>query len=184
MTPDGTGNYVVAETSELIRVLDLPAGEPDDEGKVPEIDVEGMDWEAGRGYLWLAGSHSLKRKKPKRGDSAADQIKRLAKVSADGNRFLLGRVPIQLMPAEPARSFLRIQRAALPRDSNAIYSAANCWRRCERTSSSCASFQGEEAEKKNIPGKDNGRDIEGLAVAGENRVFVGLRGPVCAAGLV
>ena len=37
---------------------------------------------------------------------------------------------------------------------------------------------GEEAEKKNIPGKDNGLDIEGLAVAGENRLFVGLRGPV------
>ena len=28
-----------------------------------------------------------------------------------------------------------------------------------------------------IPGKDNGFDIEGLAVAGE-RLFIGLRGPV------
>jgi len=42
--------------------LRLPATPPDDPAELEEIDVEGLDYEDG--YLWVVGSHSLKRKKP------------------------------------------------------------------------------------------------------------------------
>ena len=54
--------------------------------------MEGLDYEDG--YLWLVGSHSLKRKKPDdKEESVKENFERLANVSSDGNRFLLARIP-------------------------------------------------------------------------------------------
>ena len=71
----------------LADLLDLP-GAPDE-----EADLEGMA--VAEGYLWVVGSHGLKRKnaKPERGH--ADNAKRLAKLSLDGNRRLLACLPIE-----------------------------------------------------------------------------------------
>jgi hypothetical protein len=114
------------------------------------------------------------------GDSAEDQIKRLAKVSADGNRFLLGRVPIQLDVggASVLVSTHEESRFAARLECDLFGSELLEALREDKLFMRFISRVGEEAEKKNIPGKDNGLDIEGLAVAGENRLFVGLRGPV------
>ena len=62
-------------------VLDLP-GAADE-----EADLEGMA--VADGYLWVVGSHGLKRKNIKPDRSHADNAKRLAKVALDGNRRLL-----------------------------------------------------------------------------------------------
>ena len=180
LIPEGTGSYRAAESNDLKTILALPVNEPDDEGKLAEIDIEGMDLEPARGYLWLVGSHSLKRKKPKSRDSAEDRIKRLAKVSADGNRFIIGRVPVKIDTTGAS---------ALVTTNSDIQFAARL--ECDRFRSELLDALredklftrfipelGEEAGKKNIPGKDNGLDIEGLAVAGENRLLVGVRGPV------
>ena len=45
------------------------------------------------GIFGLIGSHSLKRKKPDEDDDPEDNINCLSEVEADGNRFILGRVP-------------------------------------------------------------------------------------------
>ena len=68
-------------------LLDLPgtAGE--------EADLEGMA--VADGFLWVVGSHGLKRKNAKPDRGHADNAKRLAKVALDGNRRLLACLPIE-----------------------------------------------------------------------------------------
>ena len=53
------------------------------------------------GYLWLVGSHSLKRNNPKPGKPVAENLKRLGSVESDGNRYLLARIPLDLGGAVP-----------------------------------------------------------------------------------
>jgi len=76
----------------LSDYLKLPARPPSDPEDIEEADVEGID--VSEGYLWLVGSHSLKRAKPREDDPARKGVKRLATVSSDGNRFLLARIPV------------------------------------------------------------------------------------------
>ena len=47
-------------------------------------------------HLWLVGSHSIKRKKVDTSDTGTNEklIKKLAKTEADGNRFILARIPL------------------------------------------------------------------------------------------
>ena len=47
------------------------------------------------GFLWVMGSHGLKRKKAKPELGHADNAKRLAKLALDGNRRLLACLPIE-----------------------------------------------------------------------------------------
>jgi len=72
----------------LAELLDLPGG-PED-----EADLEGMA--VADGYLWVVGSHGLKRKNAKPDRGHAENAKRLAKLTLDGNRLLLARLPIEL----------------------------------------------------------------------------------------
>jgi hypothetical protein len=58
-----------------------------------EADLEGMA--VVDGFLWVVGSHGLKRKNAKPGRGHADNAKRLAKVALDGNRHLLACLPIE-----------------------------------------------------------------------------------------
>ncbi|MEG0859169.1 MAG: DUF3616 domain-containing protein [Pseudomonas sp.] len=144
--------------------LDLPMPEVDD-----EIDIEGLAYAPDSGYLWVVGSHSLKRKKAEADKSAQKNIKRLSTVEADGNRFLLARIPVVR--------------------ENDSYGLAD---KVDADGLTAAQLHGDEhgndltaeiAKDKQlqdflrIPGKDNGFDIEGLAVIG-SRLFLGLRGPV------
>jgi len=145
----------------LAELLDLP-GAPDE-----EADLEGLD--AVDGWLWLVGSHGLKRKNTKPDRSDADNARRLARVALDGNRRLLARVPIELdaegtpclvREARDGRRALRLKGDAHDNELT-------------RLLADDPHFGPYLA----IPGKDNGFDIEGLAVDGE-RVLLGLRGPV------
>jgi hypothetical protein len=58
LTPVGAGHWGRHTHFNLGRMFDLPAG-PDG-----EMDIEGLP--AADGSLWIVGSHSLKRGKPKR----------------------------------------------------------------------------------------------------------------------
>ena len=71
----------------LSELLDLP-GAADD-----EADLEGMA--VADGYLWVVGSHGLKRKNVKDDRDNAENAKRLAKVTLDSNRRLLACLPIE-----------------------------------------------------------------------------------------
>ena len=145
----------------LADLLDLP-GAADE-----EADLEGMA--LADGYLWVVGSHGLKRRNAKSDRDHADNAERLAKVTLDGNRRLLACLPIEPdAKGEPclvrqARDGRRAVR--LKGDSQ-----ANLLTRALADDPHFGPYMA-------IPGKDNGFDIEGLAVDGR-RLLLGLRGPV------
>jgi len=145
----------------LADLLDMPgaAGE--------EADLEGMA--VADGFLWVVGSHGLKRKNAKPDRDHADNAKRLAKVALDGNRRLLACLPIELdasgepclvKQAQDGRRALRLKGDA----------QANLLTRALADDPHFGPYMA-------IPGKDNGFDIEGLAIDGR-RLLLGLRGPV------
>lgn len=142
---------------------------PGDGADLEEVDVEGLDNKDG--YLWLVGSHSLKRKRPKLKDGAKKAQEQMAQVSSDGNRYLLARIPVverdgtYTLTKKETRNGK--ERIAAQLHGN---SRSNDLTEALREDEHLGSFLG-------IPGKDNGFDIEGLAVVGE-RLFLGLRGPV------
>jgi len=134
--------------------LDLPmpphGAEQDD---INEADIEGLACDGK--YLWLAGSHSLRRKQPRAGDGARKASKRLASVSADGNRYLLARIPV--LPdgdgytlAREATHKDKPRRAALLRGDEHGNELTALLRQDEHLGPLLA-----------IPGKDNGFDIMG-----------------------
>jgi hypothetical protein len=159
LTPLGPRTYGRHQQFSLAELLELP-GERDE-----EIDIEGLDHD--EGYLWLVGSHGLKRRKAKPGGDAARQIARLAEVRSDGNRFLLARIPVVRGDAGSV-----LQREAEGRHAARLLGGrdGNVLTEALRGDPHLGPFLG-------IPGKDNGLDVEGIAVRGE-RVFLGLRGPV------
>lgn len=136
-----------------------------------EIDIEGMDYSDS--YLWFTGSHCPTRKKPKGKDTAKD-IARLTEVEIKPNRCILGRIPI--MNGEPVKacSMLnedgndRLLRAAQLQPTD----TGNCLLTALITDPHLGPFI-----TSNLPSKENGFDVEGLAVH-QNRLFLGLRGPV------
>nr|WP_240779630.1 DUF3616 domain-containing protein [Nonomuraea zeae] len=127
--------------------VNLPA-DPED-----EADIEGLA--RADGHLWLVGSHSLKRKKVKSKDpeKAAD---RLATVIREENRFILARLPLDPVTEVPG--------------AGTILSGAQNVAAHLSDDRHLAPFLA-------LPGKDNGLDIEGIAVTSD-RVYLGLRGPV------
>ena len=173
----GDGTTFSAHSSFPLKdLIDLPAQGTDFD---QEIDIEGLDHHDS--YMWLVGSHSIKRKKVEKEGTTEKRIKRLAKTEIEGNRFLLARVPLetgdggnpQLVrsmadPNNPAR-MLKAGQLKGDEKSNALVNAI----------SQADDGKGDPhfAKFLAIPGKDNGFDIEGLAVSGD-RIFLGLRGPV------
>lgn len=134
-----------------------------------EMDIEGMDYS--EGYLWLVGSHSTKRNKPS-GDSYKKDIQALAEVETDANRYLLARVPI--INGQPVRTYQRS-----PSDEDTL-TAAILQKSGDHSPLIEALIEDEHLGqflKTRLPSKDNGLDIEGLAVCGQ-RILLGLRGPV------
>lgn len=117
-----------------------------------ESDLEGLCFDDG--YLWVVGSHASKRVN----SSGPENWDKLEKQK---NRYLLGRIHLGEHPSEPSRK----KSACL-----------HFWK-----------FGNDLTEKlledpllrpfMKLPAKDNGFDIEGLAVRGD-KVFLGLRGPV------
>lgn len=162
------GSFSQHKSFNLNDYLDLPAKDE------TEIDIEGMGM--ANHYLWVMGSHSLKRKKPKRRLSASEQIRRLAKVKSDPNRYLLARIPI-LQDEETGRYTLYKECEDPDRPGHVLRAAQL---RGDKASSILTEvLQDDEhiAPFMKIPGKDNGFDIEGLATCGK-RIYIGLRGPV------
>ncbi|MGE3508061.1 MAG: DUF3616 domain-containing protein [Vicinamibacterales bacterium] len=145
------------ETFELDRLLKLP-GKPD-----AEADIEGMDVDDG--WLWLVGSHSVKRRKADRSTPPSIVERLLADTRRDGNRHLLARIPLRAGTPEKRRDGRRAGTLAATTTSSELLDAI-----IDHDDVHLAPFV-------DIPGKDNGFDIEGLAVR-DGRAFVGLRSPV------
>lgn len=162
LTADGRDGFASHVAFPLSDYLTLPAGEAD------EADIEGLD--VADGYLWLVGSHSLKRSKPKSWKPVAENRKRLSSVESDGNRFLLARIPLK------GGSVQVLAKDVEEQDARRV--AGQLRGNAEGNDLTAALAKDKHFKDfLAIPGKDNGLDIEGLAVA-EDRIFVGLRGPV------
>lgn len=154
----------------LADLLDLPSSEGE------EIDIEGMG-EANH-YLWLIGSHSLKRKQPDPNHrDVAKQLDKLAKVKQEPNRNLLARIPLLRHPE--TGEYELFKEAPHPTKPGHMLRAAQL--HGSDTSNELTDLLAHDPHLKHflkIPGKDNGLDIEGLAATPDGRLFVGLRGPV------
>jgi hypothetical protein len=168
LTARNEGSYGQHKRFDLRQFLELPV---DDENE--EVDVEGLD--VSGDYLWLVGSHSRKRSTPKKGKKSGENLTRLADVSRDLNRYLLGRIPVvpgghgeyELAKSarDPKNRKRRLTAAQLP-----VTAKGNALSDALRDDPHIGPFL-------KISSKDNGLDVEGLA-ASQSRIFVGLRGPV------
>lgn len=152
------------ESFQIGDFIDLPS-KPDE-----EIDIEGLSYKDH--YLWLVGSHSIRRCKTKKGLSDLENITNLAVLKPQQNRYLLARIPcvgdrLFRECQHPENPEIKLTAASLERTKtgNLLTEALN-------GDPHIGSFL-----SMNLPAKENGFDIEGLAVY-KNKVFLGLRGPV------
>ncbi len=157
-TGDGYGEEESFALADLVR---LPGGAQD------EADVEGLARD-GR-FLWAVGSHSLRRKQIKDQHDGAKALERLADVSGQENRQVLLRLPVTDVDGLPHLV------ASLDVDGQ-VHEAASFGSRGKDLRDLLADDE-HLAVFLPIPGKDNGVDVEGIAVRGD-RVYLGLRGPV------
>jgi hypothetical protein len=159
--PDLPTEYADERTFRLADFVDLPGDDADE-----EADVEGLA-RSGH-FLWVVGSHSLRRRRIKSHHDGSRALKRLARVDGQPNRQILVRLPVTRTDGLPTPvpqivvDGERHRAAALGRRDDL--------RELLRDDEHLAPFVP-------IPGKDNGLDVEGIAVTGE-RVYLGLRGPV------
>lgn len=152
---DGAG-YGEHTTFRLADVLTLPGG-PDD-----EVDVEGL---ARHGpYLWAVGSHSCRRRQIKAKHDGDKAVRRLAEVIDDPSRRLVARLAI----AADQDGLPAIVRTTPEGHTSALLPGGI---------TGLLAFDQHLAPYLTIPGKDNGLDVEGVAVRGES-LYLGLRGPV------
>ena len=159
--PDRPTEFAEETTFRLADFVDLPGDDPDE-----EADIEGL---ARTGpFLWAVGSHSLRRRQIKDRHDGAKALRRLARVEGQDNRQILVRLPIAEVGGvpTPVREMVvdgvRNRAAALDRRDDL--------RVLLRDDEHLGPFLP-------IPGKDNGLDVEGIAVR-DGRVYLGLRGPV------
>ncbi|GLC27030.1 DUF3616 domain-containing protein [Roseisolibacter agri] len=151
----------------LETLLTLP-GDADD-----EIDVEGID--ACDGWLWVTGSHGIRRRKPAKDAPDAERIARLARTSRRGNRHLVARLP--LVAQDDAGRRHDVVRAVTAADGVVRRAARLPGTRTRDRLTAALRRDAHLAPFLDIPGKDNGFDVEGLAADGD-RLWLGLRGPV------
>lgn len=163
--------YAQHKTFKLKGFINLPfTGTKGD-----EIDIEGLDYD--EKYLWLVGSHSTKREKVKNNPpeeilTREENIERLKTVRFSSNRYILARVPLvdgELVKNDTSLGLIASQLA------------------CDKVDGQFSTTNNDlikELEKDDhikdflkIPSKDNGFDIEGLAIK-NGKIFLGLRGPV------
>ena len=149
----------------LGEVFDLPDG-PDG-----EMDIEGLAVDDG--WLWVTGSHSLTRDKPDEDDDHEAALEELTEIEVDPNRWFLGRLPLR-----DDGYGVHTPVAEVEQDSGAR--VAGCVKMKDDGRSTLIKAMDEDvhlAPFLDVPSKDNGFDVEGIAARG-NRVWLGLRGPV------
>lgn len=138
-------------------------------GSKAEADLEDLD--IAGGYLWLVGSHAASRKMPDAKASPRKVAKALARIERPAPRCLLARIP--LVETDGTQ---QLRRRAGHGERKRLAARLEDGRGGDVL---IAALRGDEhfGPSLQLPGKENGLDIEGLAVVGE-RVLLGLRGPV------
>ncbi|WP_255658282.1 DUF3616 domain-containing protein [Actinoplanes sp. L3-i22] len=160
-SPERPAEFGAEARFRLADLVDLPGADADE-----EADVEGLARSGD--FLWAVGSHSLRRKQIRDRHDGPKALKRLARIEGQDNRQILVRLPIADVDGVPTPVREKVVDGVTHRA--AALSGRDDLRRLLRDDEHLAPFLP-------IPGKDNGLDIEGIAVVGE-RVYLGLRGPV------
>ena len=147
---------------DLFDFFDLPSGSG-------EADMEALAYQ--EPYLWFCGSMSLKRNSPSVDDTIEKQLSNLSEVATDENRFSLGCIPC--IKKDGAYELLK------EADYNGKKIKPLMLRGGTKSTELHNALMTDEHLERfmTIPCKDNGFDIEGLAIF-EDRIFIGLRGPV------
>ncbi|MFF2029250.1 DUF3616 domain-containing protein [Arthrobacter sp. NPDC058192] len=157
---------------DLTHLLELP-------GERGEMDIEGLAVEDDT--LWLLGSHSAARKQIKGNSSPAEAQRALATVEVSQRRRVLARLSTKtLVDAAKSRHDPAANRTGQQQRPGVL--GLGRGKDLLDLLADDPHLEGfiqatKEPIPSPIPGKDNGIDCEGLAVAGD-RVFIGLRGPV------
>jgi len=159
LTPEDSGFGNQREFG-LADLVDLPG--PADQ----EADIEGLA-RAG-GWLWAIGSHSLIRKRVKPEHSDEKAIRRLSRIRRDANRYVIARLAVR----DDSEGLPELVRSTDDGRTSALFGAAG-----EPNLADLLAKDEHLAPFLDIPAKDNGFDVEGLAVHGDT-LYVGLRGPV------
>ncbi|HEY8575855.1 MAG TPA: DUF3616 domain-containing protein [Devosia sp.] len=154
-----SGTFAAHRSILLTDYFTLPAGGD-------EIDIEGMAVHQGR--LWITGSHSLKRRKLGTGDSSS----KLGRLKWDPNRSFIGYLPLS-EEKDGIVSPVPSSQTTITSRPRMMKVGAEGQKGLRWLFSDCVLFQ----PFMNVPAKENGFDVEGLAVVGD-RVVLGLRGPV------
>ncbi len=151
------------ERVSLASLFELPDGSE-------EMDIEGLAAEDG--WLWIVGSHSVTRRKPKAGKPLDETaLERFGTLKENPNRLFLGRAPLEPAPGAAERCVIAADGASGRRPQMLpIGKHGSPLMKLLRKDAHLAPFL-------RIPAKENGLDIEGIVVSGD-RVGLGLRGPV------
>ena len=159
------GDYHQQENIALGNHFDLP------EGPRGEMDIEGLAIDGD--FLWITGSHSLKRDKPDfASDDNAKALDELEEIGRDPNRYFLGLLPLVVDRGG-------VHRPVRPgaRSGKDVPACLKMSRKGRNALTRVLHGDRHLAPSVSMPCKENGFDIEGLAVK-DDRVFLGLRGPV------
>lgn len=155
------GRYSNHRHFALGDIFDLP------DGPGGEMDIEGLD--VADGFLWVTGSHALKRDRPKRRrNGAVASLQRMMEIDRDPNRYFIGCVPLR----ETGPGRYELTRRDGERQAAAV--------KLKKNNSALLGWLGGDPHLGrflDIPSKENGFDIEGIAAKG-SRAWLGLRGPV------
>jgi uncharacterized protein DUF3616 len=154
-TKDRQPTFAAHTRFRLDDLLGMPGGARS-EADLEDVDIAGD-------CLWIVGSHAADREMPAGNASPRKVAKTLLDVRRDGNRCLLARLPL----VERDGTWTPRESGAARLEGNAKGNALT------RALAKDAHFGDFLA----LPGKENGFDVEGLAVVGD-RVLLGLRGPV------
>ena len=147
-------------TFALADLVDLP-GPPNAEADLEALARSGS-------WLWVTGSHSLVRRRIKPHHSEEKALRRIARIRREPNRFVICRLAVQA----GADGSPELVRVADDGRRSAVLGAAGAEKLTDLlvVDSHLAPFLA-------IPSKDNGLDVEGVAVHGDT-LYIGLRGPV------
>jgi GNAT superfamily N-acetyltransferase len=163
--PDEPHRYAQQTSFRLADFVQLPvADEADGED---EADIEGLA-RHGR-FLWAVGSHSLRRKQIKAEHSGDKALRRLAEVTGQPNRQVLVRLPVGVVDGLPT-VVRELEDGGVRHRAASFGVHGTDLREVLADDEHLGPFLP-------LPGKDNGLDVEGIAVTGA-RVYLGLRGPV------
>ena len=163
--PDEPHRYAQQTGFRLADLVQLPvADEADGED---EADIEGL---ARHGcFLWAVGSHSLRRTQIKAKHSGEKALRRLAEVTGQPNRQILVRLPVGVVDGVPT-VVPELEEDGVRHRAASFGLHGTDLREVLADDEHLGPFLP-------LPGKDNGLDVEGIAVSGP-RVYLGLRGPV------